>query len=42
METDFKELVGKTLSNVTGRVGDEAIIFTTIDGGRYKLYHEQN
>jgi len=41
-EREFKELNGKTLSAVTGKVGDDEITFTTIHGDQYKLYHEQD
>lgn len=35
------ELLGKTLNNVE-QIGDVAIIFTTVDGGVYRMYHEQD
>lgn len=35
------ELLNKTLKNVTGRVGDDEIVFETTDGDKYKLYHYQ-
>lgn len=38
----IKELLGKTLKSVTGKVGDDEIIFETTDGEKYKLYHWQN
>jgi len=37
---DFSELIGKTLTSCTD-VGYE-IVFTTTDGGVYKLYHDQD
>jgi len=41
-EREFKELEGKTLVRVEGGVGDEEMIFVTIEGERYKLYHNQD
>jgi len=39
---EFRELVGKTLSTVMCEIGNDEILFETISGDRYKLYHEQN
>lgn len=39
---EFAELVGKTLSKVEGRVGDEEIHFETDDGITYMMYHDQD
>lgn len=39
MET-FEELKGKVLSSIDNH-GDE-IVFTLVDGSRYKLYHQQD
>jgi len=39
---EFRELVGKTLSTVMCEIGNNEILFETISGDRYKLYHEQN
>lgn len=39
--SEFKDLVGKTLTHVEN-VRDEEIIFTTVDGERFKLYHDQD
>lgn len=39
---DFNILQGKTLSEVTGGKFDEEMIFTSVDGEVYKLYHEQD
>lgn len=41
-ERNFEELKGKVLSGITGGVGSEEMIFTTIDGEQYKLYHVQD
>ena len=37
----FKVLQGKILSSVEN-VNNQEIIFTTVEGKRYKLYHDQN
>ncbi len=37
-DTQFSDLVGKTLTSVTGKVGDDKIIFRTADAV-YKMYH---
>ncbi len=42
METPFNELIGKTLLRVEGEFGSEEILFTTTNGERYKLYHDQD
>ncbi len=41
MNTNFSELIGKTLSKVENR-NDEAIVFTTVDGESYQLWHSQD
>lgn len=41
MIVEFSELKNKTLKNVEV-LDDQEIIFTTSDGKKYKLYHEQN
>lgn len=38
---NLKDLLGKTLTSVEC-VDDEELVFTTTDGKRYKLYHEQD
>ena len=35
-------LKGKTLSSITGEVGDGEVVFVTTDGERYRMYHEQD
>lgn len=40
MELEFSILKGKTLTNVEN-VNNEEIIFTTVDGDEFKLYHDQ-
>lgn len=41
MVTEFKDLIGKTLSEVH-RDGSERIEFTTTEGKKYALYHSQD
>jgi hypothetical protein len=41
-DIEFSTLLGKTLTSVTGSKGDDEMIFTTSDGERYKLYHDQD
>ena len=35
-------LKGKTLSSISGSVGDGEIVFVTSDGETYRMYHEQD
>lgn len=42
MELEFKELVGKTLESVCGKVGDDRIEFRTTDGKEYIMFHSQD
>lgn len=37
----FSELVGKTITEITGKIGDKEILFTT-DDGKYKMYNDQD
>lgn len=39
---EFNELLGKTLTEVTGAVGGDEIVFTETGGKRFKLYHDQD
>lgn len=39
---NIKELIGKTLSEVTGKKGDEEITFITTDRKAYRLWHSQD
>ncbi len=39
-DTQFSDLVGKTLTSVEGKVGGDRIIFRTSDGSVYKMYHD--
>ena len=38
----FEDLKGKTLSKITGSVGDEEMVFETVDGEKYALYYEHD
>lgn len=38
----INELEGKTLKSITGKVGDDEIIFETEDGKKYRMYHPQD
>jgi hypothetical protein len=35
-------LTGKTLSSISGGVGDDEIVFVTTDGETYRMYHQQD
>lgn len=39
---EVTKLKGKTLSSVSGGVGDDSIEFRTTDGETYLMYHEQD
>jgi hypothetical protein len=41
-ETPFSELVGKTLKEVRGAVGDDTLEFVCEDGSIYALFHSQD
>lgn len=41
MYINISELLGKTLTNVEGKVGGDEIIFTVDDGTTYRMFHEQ-
>lgn len=41
-EIDVSELVGKTLTAVSGAVGDDSITFVCKDGSEYQLFHSQD
>ena len=41
-DCDFEILKGKTLITIEGGIGDYEMIFTTIDGKQYSLYHDQD
>lgn len=39
MGNNISELIGKTLTAVTGRVSDEEIVFVCDNGEKYRMYH---
>lgn len=39
---EFTELVGKTLTNISGKVGDKELEFTASDGSKYVMFHRQD
>ena len=42
-DLNFEEVLkGKVLAKIEGKKGDDEIIFTTVDGEVYKLYHSQD
>jgi hypothetical protein len=41
-QVKFEDLKGKTLTNVTGKVGDDEMLFKTDTGEEFKLYHMQD
>lgn len=42
MSVEFSELKGKTLISVEVNDRKDEILFTTIDGEKYKMYHDQD
>lgn len=40
-EANFSDLIGKTLTEVRGAVGDDEMHFICADGSHFKLYHHQ-
>ncbi len=41
-EPKFADLLGKTLTAVTGEVGGDEMVFTTNTGDSFRLYHQQD
>jgi hypothetical protein len=41
-DEDIKQIVGKTIVDVAGGIGDEEIIFTCADGEKFRMYHWQD
>lgn len=39
---DFSVLVGNTIESITGKKGDNEILFKMSNGSIYKMYHEQD
>lgn len=40
--TDFNGLVGKVLTKIAGKAGDDEMVFLTSDGEQYQMYHSQD
>lgn len=38
----FSEMLGLTLASASGKVGDDEVVFTSADGSRFRLYHQQD
>lgn len=38
-DCNFSELIGKTLSKIEGKVGDDVMLFFTTDGDVYRMFH---
>jgi len=38
----FEELIGQTLTEIAGKVGESRIDFKTLEGKEYALYHSQD
>ncbi len=41
-DLEFDILKGKVLAKIEGAKGEDELIFTTVDGEKYKLYHCQD
>lgn len=41
-QPEFKDLIGKTLTRIDGKAGDDEIVFHCADGAVFKLYHCQD
>jgi hypothetical protein len=41
-ELEVDVMVGKTMKSVTGEVGSEEVIFETVDGETFRLYHDRD
>ena len=41
-DVTFSELVGKTLKDCRGEVGGDSVVFETVEGEVYQLYHRQD
>ena len=38
----FKNILGRTMVSVTGKQGDEDMVFTATDGSTFRFYHSQD
>ena len=41
MET-FKNMIGRTMQEIKGSVGDDVMLFRASDGSEFRFYHEQD
>lgn len=41
MDKNFTQLIGKTLTEITGKIGDDELRFVADNGDKFKLYHDQ-
>lgn len=39
---EFKDLLGMTVTEISGNIGDEKIVFSTAEGKRYVLFHDRD
>jgi hypothetical protein len=39
---EFKDLQGKVISKIVGKIGDEEMLFETTERERYILYYEHD
>ena len=39
---EFENLKGKTLTKITGKIGDEEMVFETNEGEKFALYYEHD
>ncbi len=42
MAAIFEDLQGKTLVSISGKVGDEEMIFKTTEGEKYMLFYDHD
>lgn len=40
--SEFKELIGKTITRIDGKKGDDELIFLTSDNKKYMMWHDQD
>lgn len=41
MTLDISTMIGKTMASVTGKPGDEEMVFVSADGWKFRFYHQQ-
>lgn len=42
MVNEFVNMIGRTMKSVTGKVGDDEMVFESEDGWRFTFYHSQD